>query len=90
MLNCIARIVCLNTGTTTGANLRRIWLETGVSPFQSTCEKVVANLFYHKTHHHEMFKIDVIKELTDVKYGICQNNLDREQTKDIIYDLCCH
>ena len=62
-----------------------IWLETGVSPFQSIYEKVVTNI-----QNQELDKIDVIKELTDVKYGINQNNLDREQIKDIMYNLCCH
>ena len=58
MLNRIVRIIRLITGTTTGANLRKIWLETGVSPYQST---------------RELNKIDGIKELAGVKYGIAQN-----------------
>lgn len=51
MLNHVARIVCFNVDTTTGANLRKIWLETGVSPYQSSCKKVGDNLFYHSIHN---------------------------------------
>jgi len=69
MLNCIARIICLNKSTTTGANLCKMWLEIGVNPFKPTRENVVGSMFYHNIHNQELDKIIVIKELTDVKYG---------------------
>ena len=69
VLNRIARIICFNTCTTTGANLRKIWLETGVNPHISSCKLVTTKLGYHTMPSHEKFKIDIIKELIDVKFG---------------------
>ena len=55
VLNRIARIICFNTCTTTGANLRKIWLETGVDPHISSSKLVTTKLCYHAMPSHEIF-----------------------------------
>ena len=44
---------------------------------------------HHAMPNHEKFKINLIKELMGVKFGISHNNLSIEQTKAIIHHLCC-
>ena len=81
----MARIFCQNVNTTTGAKLRRIRNETNMNPF--IMYKQTMN--YHRLPLNEYYKINMIKELIDVKFGIYSSILDSTQIDDVLQHLCC-
>ena len=85
LLNSMSRILCQNINTTTGANLRRIWNETNINPITMYKQTIS----YHNLPINECYKIHMIKELTDSKFGICDTILDSTQRDDMLYYLCC-
>ena len=79
----MSRIICQNINTTTGANLRRIWNETNINPITMYKQTIS----YHKLPLNECYKINMIKELTDSKFGICNTILDSTQIDDMLHYL---
>ena len=89
LLNSMSRIICQNVNTVTGANLRRIWNETNINPI-TLYKKIIPLLSYHKLPENEHFKINIIKELTDAKFGIAHTILDYTQIEAMLQDICCN
>ena len=89
IVSAIARIMSCNVMSTTGANLRRIWLETDVNPFINNVTCVLNNIKYHKLPAEEAYKIVSIKELTDFKFDLCDSNLSLEEINFMLKDLYC-
>ena len=80
-------MVYFNVNTVTGRNLRKMYLETNVDPLAS--EKAWQCLTYHPLHESERYKIDMIHELTDAKFGVTEVALSSQEIGVILRTICC-
>ena len=53
----------------TGSNLRNILLQTKVMKVKDLHPNVVENIQYHHLGESQMWRVEVIRELLDIKYG---------------------
>ena len=80
---------CRSTRCTTGANLRRIWLETNLNPFTVEPKVINQKINYHVLHEQEYDKIGIIVEVTDCKFGLSANGLSRAENDELLRHVCC-
>ncbi len=63
--------------------------ETNVDPI-TLHKQTIPSICFHKLPNAEFLKINIIKDLTDAKFGICQTSLDHTQIDAILNDICCN
>jgi len=91
ILSSVARTICFNVSTVTGSNLRKIWLETGVNPHLDNLKnfkKVLKKVSYHPLPQHELYKINIIKDITDIKFGIRALDFSLADIDFMLADVC--
>ena len=85
----LLRTIQNNVRSVTGYNLRRIMLETGKTNVDQLNDVGIENIEYHPVSDEDKWKILVIKECIDVKYG--RLNIDgfsSEELEEISSHLC--
>ena len=85
----LLRTIQNNVRSVTGYNLRRIMLETGKTNVDQLNDVGIENIEYHPVSAEDKWKILVIKECIDVKYG--RLNIDgfsSEELEEISSHLC--
>ena len=81
--------ICRSRRCTTGADLRRIWLETNLDSFTVGTKVINQNINYHVLHEQEYDEIRTIVELTDCKFGLSANGLSRAENDELLRRVCC-
>ena len=69
-MSMLLRTIQNNVRSVTGYNLRRIMLETGNTNVEQLNDVGIENIEYHPVSDDDKWKILVIKECIDVKFGI--------------------
>ncbi len=72
----------------TGRNIRNIQLETNTDPLMF--EQIWKLIKHHPLQENELFKIHMIKELTETKIGAVNLNVSKEEIFDILQYLYCY
>ncbi len=88
LLSDISRMVCYNVNTNTGRNIRNVQLDTEKDP--RMFEQIWKLIKYHLLQENELYKIHMIKELTEAKIGAVNLNISRKEIFDILQYLCCY
>ena len=75
--------------STTGRNLRKIMLLTGKSNIEELNEIKIDELEYHPTKEEDRWKLSVIDECIDIKFGKLNiDGFNKEEIEDICNYLC--
>ena len=83
------KIVKTDTRSTTGSNLRNILLLTEKDTIQDIDFKDIEHLVYSPVKVEDLWKIDLVKEIVDVKADqITVENFDDEDLKNILEHIC--
>ena len=85
----LLRTIQNNVRSVTGYNLRRIMLETGNTNVEQLNDVGIENIEYHPVSDEDKWKILVIKECIDVKFGILNiDGFSSEEIEEISSHLC--
>ena len=76
--------------TTTGSNLRNILLLTDLFDVDDLHSGLVNTLEYHKIEEKDQWRIQMLKELIDIKHGVVdlQGEWSTEELETILTYLC--
>ena len=85
VLNSIQR----DTRSTTGLNIRRILLLTKKESIEQTTDKDVENIEYAKIPDDDMWRVNMIKEVTNVKFGqLTIEGFSTEECEEMLQFAC--
>ena len=77
--------------STTGYNLRRIMLETNRVDVNQLDNFKIENIKYHPVKNEDKWKVSVIKECIDAKFGKCEiDGFSTEELDEICGNLCSY
>jgi hypothetical protein len=87
--NMLLRTIQNNVRSVTGYNLRRIMLESGKNNVDQLKDVGINNIEYHPVSNDDKWKIKVIKECIDVKFGRLEiEAFSSEELEEISSHLC--
>ena len=87
--NMLLRTIQNNVRSVTGYNLRRIMLESGKNNVDQLKDVGINNIEYHPVSNDDKWKIKVIKECIDVKFGRLEiEGFSSEELEEISSHLC--
>ena len=73
----------------TGSNLRNILLLTEKDTIEEISIHDIKNLKYHKVTDENAWKIELVKEITEIKnHQLSLNEFSMEEITDILKDIC--
>ena len=85
LLQCIKR----DCRSVTGSNLRNILLLTNKDDISQLVNSDVTKLVYMPVPDHEIWRVEMLKELIEVKWGdVTIDNLEENEINEIIEELC--
>ena len=85
----LRRTIQNNVRSVTGYNLRRIMLESGKNNVDQLKDVGINNIEYHPVSNDDKWKIKVIKECIDVKFGRLEiEGFSSEELEEISSHLC--
>ena len=85
LLNSIQR----DTRSTTGLNIRRILLLTKKESIEQITDKDVENIEYAKIPDDDMWRVNMIKEVTNVKFGqLTIEGFSTEECEEMLQFAC--
>ena len=78
-----------DTRSTTGLNIRRILLLTKKESIEQITDKDVENIEYAKMPDDDMWRVNMIKEVTDVKFGqLTIEGFSTEECEEMLQFAC--
>ena len=73
----------------TGANIRKLLLLTKKDKIECVTDKDIDDIIYEAISDDDLWKVDVIHELTDVKFGQLNiEGFDEEECEEILRYVC--
>ena len=83
-------IVKSDVRTTTGANLRNILLKTSLSNVDEIDMSTVRQIKYKEIANEDMWRIPIIKEIIDIKYGLVTppEGWSDEELNEVFHHAC--
>ena len=72
----------------TGSNLRNIRLLLGKDDNQNLYPSDARDVKYHQAGAEDLWKINLLKELIEVKHGNLNTGLNNDEIEEIIEHLC--
>ena len=81
------RIVKNDAQTTTGSNIRNIQILTGKED-QPLVPNDALKVKYHAVKDEDKWKVNLVKEIIEIKQGTLDANLENDEIEDILEHLC--
>ena len=79
-----------NVQSTTGRNLRNILVQTNLSKVDDLTPSVVGQISYKPIDDNDQWRVNIIKEIMDIKSGLIETPLDWTYTEiDEILNIAC-
>ena len=79
-----------NVQSTTGRNLRNILVQTNLSKVDDLTPSVVGQISYKPINDNDQWRVNIIKEIMDIKSGLIETPLDWTYTEiDEILNIAC-
>ena len=78
-----------DVGSTTGSNLRNLLLLTDKNSIEEINSDDVRSMNYHPIEEKDAWKVNIIKELTNIKYNELElSEFSREELDEILSYVC--
>jgi hypothetical protein len=85
----VFKMIRRDVQSVTGNNLRKIMIMTGKSDIEDLCAKDISKVEYAPVPLEDKWRIDLLNELIDVKYGNSMvENLNNDEIDDLIQFVC--
>ena len=85
VLRQLYQLVCTDVRTVTGSNLRNILILTNTANVDDLHPALVDNIKYHEVEVDQMWRIGLVRELLDIKYG--NLNLPEGWSEEDLYKI---